>query len=224
MYPQHYPESNPIPPIVPHIQQPLPLPNALNSLRPTQLLAQPVANPNNGVGQPAYNGGAQNFPTLNPIVTTYIKHVPIPNTLIDQGVSINIMTINTMNELRLSDLKPTQTILELADRSKLKPEGIIDDVMVSLVSWEYPTEFMVIQPNMMEGHPMILGRPWLATTDAYISCRKGEIIISNGIATKKITLHPPAQLTSINALWVEDPYEHNAMEQPSINVQQIRKL
>ena len=44
------------------------------------------------------------------------------------------MTINTMKELQLSDLKPTQAILELADRLKLKPEGIIDDVIVSLVS------------------------------------------------------------------------------------------
>ena len=134
------------------------------------------------------------------------------------------MTINTMKELQLSNLRPTQTILELEDRSKLKPEGIIDDVMVSLVSWEYPTDFMVIQPKFMEGHPMILGRPWLATTDAYISCRKGEMIISNGPTTKKITLHSPAQLASINDLWVEDPYENNAIEQPSVNVEQTRKL
>ena len=63
----------------------------------------------------------------------------------------------------------------------------------------------------MGGHPMILGRPWLATTDAYNSSRKGEMIISNGMATKKITLHPLAQLGSINALWVEHPYEHNAI-------------
>ena len=96
--------------------------------------------------------------------------------------------------------------------------------MVSLVSWEYPTYFMVIQPKLMEGHPIILGRPLLATVDAYISCRKGEMIISNGLDTKKITLHLPSQLASINSLWVEDPYEHNAMEQPSINVEQTRKL
>ena len=72
----------------------------------------------------------------NPIVTAYINKIPIPNTLIDQRATINIMTINTMKELQLSDLKPTQTILELVDMSKLKPKGIIDDVMVSLVSWE----------------------------------------------------------------------------------------
>ena len=47
--------------------------------------------------------------------------------------------------------------------------------MVSLVSWKYPVDFMVIQQKLMEGHPMILGRPWLATTYAYTSCRKGEM-------------------------------------------------
>ena len=71
---------------------------------------------------------------------------------------------------------------------------------------------------------MILGRPWLATTDAYISCRKGDMIISNGLSTKKITLHLPSQLASTNALWVEDPYDHNAIEQLSVNVQKKRKL
>ena len=96
--------------------------------------------------------------------------------------------------------------------------------MVSLISWEYPTDFMIIQPKLMEGHPMILGRPWLATADAYIGCRKREMIISNGLATKKITLHPPTQLASINALWVEDPYDPNKMEQSSINAEQTRKL
>ena len=159
----------------------------------------------------------------NPIVTAYINNIPIPNTLIDQGASIKIMIINTMKELQLSDLKPTQTILELEDRSKLKPKGIMEDIMVSLVSWEYPTNFMIIQPKLMEGHPMILGRPWLATTNAYISCRKGEMIISNGMATKKIIVHPPAQLASVNTLWVEDPYELNTMEQPSINVEQTQE-
>lgn len=71
---------------------------------------------------------------------------------------------------------------------------------------------------------MILVRPWLATIDAYINCRKGEMIIYNGLATNKIKLHPHPQLESINDLWLEDPYEHNEMEQPSINVEQTRKL
>ena len=70
---------------------------------------------------------------------------------------------------------------------------------------------MIIQPKCMEGHPLILGRPWLARANAYINCRKGEITISNGLSTKKIIFHPPAQLASPNALWVEDPYENNVI-------------
>ena len=98
------------------------------------------------------------------------------------------MIVTTMEELQLGNLRPTPISLELADRSRVKPVGVLDDVIVTLASWEFPVDFMVIQPKLMEGHPMILGRPWLATADAYIGCRNGEMIISNGVATKKLTL------------------------------------
>lgn len=39
--------------------------------------------------------------------------------------------------------------------------------MVSIDSWEYPTDFLVLQPKTkFNGYPIILGRPWLATFDA----------------------------------------------------------
>ena len=69
-------------------------------------------------------------------MTTYINNIHIPNTLVDQGATINIMTITALEALQLKNLWPTETTLELADRSKLKVVGILDDVMVSLVSWE----------------------------------------------------------------------------------------
>ena len=125
----------------------------------------------------------------NPILTAYIKKISVPNTLVDQGDSINIMTVTTMEGLQLGNLRPTPITLELVDRYKVKPIGVLDDVIVTLASWEFPMDFMVIQPKLMDGHPMILGRPWLVTIDAYIGCRNGDMIISNGLATKKITLH-----------------------------------
>lgn len=81
---------------------------------------------------------------------------------------------------------------------------------------------MVIQPKLMEGHPMILGIPWLATTDAYIGYRNGEMIISNGLSTKKVTLHQPAQPVVYNPLLLEDPYEIQDNDQPLIDVNQTR--
>jgi hypothetical protein len=127
----------------------------------------------------------------NPVVTSFINKTPIANTLIDLGATINVMTLETLNQLRLHNLLPTPTVFELVDRSKLKPEGILEDVIVSLDSWEYPTYFYVIQPKSnLGGHPLILGRPWLATTDAFIGCRSGNMTITHGTKTKQITLYP----------------------------------
>ena len=70
-------------------------------------------------------------------------------------------------------------MLQLTDRSILDPDGIFEDVMVSIDSWEYPTYFLVLQPKTkFNGYPLILGRPWLATADAYISFRVGNMTIS----------------------------------------------
>ena len=94
------------------------------------------------------------------------------------------------------------TLLELADHSVIKPEGTLQDVMVSVDSWECPVDFLIINPrNRLDGHPLILGRTWLATVDAYISCQIGSMTIVRGINVKKLALYPPAQpsLTIVNA-------------------------
>eukprot|EP00253_Pinus_taeda_P017200 PITA_17200 len=107
-----------------------------------------------------------------PRVTTIINNIHIPNTLIDLGAAINVMTLETMKTLQLTNLQHTTIVLELADRSKVILEGILEDIIVSLDSWEYPVDFLVLQPKSnLGGNPIILGRPWLATVDAFIGCR-----------------------------------------------------
>ena len=95
-----------------------------------------------------------------PLVTICINKFSIPNTLIDLRVAINVMTMETLRSLNIYNIRPTPTILQLADRSKLKPEGLVDDVIVSIDSWEYPVNFVILQPKSnLGGHPLILGRP-----------------------------------------------------------------
>ena len=114
-----------------------------------------------------------------PLVTISINKFSIPNTLIDLGAAINVMTMETLCNLKIYNIWPTPTMLELTDRSKVKPEGVVDDVIVSIDSWEYPIYFIILQPKSnLGGHPLILGRPWLATVDAFIGCREGSMIIS----------------------------------------------
>eukprot|EP00253_Pinus_taeda_P013049 PITA_13049 len=130
----------------------------------------------------------------SPIVKTHINGIEIPNTLIDLGVAINIMSRQTMEQLKLPNLLFTPTLLQLADRSIIKPDGVLEDISVSLDSWEYPVDFMILTPKSnLGGHPLILGRPWLATADAFISCRSGDMYISDGTSTKKFNLYPPAK-------------------------------
>ena len=94
------------------------------------------------------------------MVTITVNNFSIPKTLIDLGVAIIVMTLETMEYLHLKILRPTTTVLELADRSKITPEGILEDIIVSLDSWEYPVDFIVLQPKSnLGGHPLILGRP-----------------------------------------------------------------
>ena len=47
----------------------------------------------------------------NPIVTVHIGYTEIPNVLVDLGASINLMTIETMKKLGLTNLRPIPTVL-----------------------------------------------------------------------------------------------------------------
>lgn len=80
----------------------------------------------------------------NPVVSVQFGNVLVSNVLIDLGAAINVMNKQTMDQLQLSHLRPTPTVLELADRSKIKPEGVLYDVIISLDSWEYPADFIVL--------------------------------------------------------------------------------
>ena len=94
------------------------------------------------------------------MITITINNFSNSKTLIDLGAAINVMTLKIVKYLDLKNLRPTTTILELADRSKIAPEGIIEDIIVSMDSWEYLVYFLVLQPKFNLGvHPLILGRP-----------------------------------------------------------------
>lgn len=120
-------------------------------------------------------------------------------------------------------MQHTTIVLELADRSKVIPEGILEDIIVSLDSWEYPVDFLVLQPKSnLGGHPIILGRPWLATADAFIGCRSGNMIISRGTERKQLTLYPSAQSPAVtHNLWLDDKFNDKEEVQYVFSIDQI---
>eukprot|EP00253_Pinus_taeda_P028345 PITA_28345 len=109
----------------------------------------------------------------NPIVTVQIYGHSFPNTLVDLGAVINILITKTYQALGIIALEPAITLLEIVDRLVVRLEGTLQDIIVSVDSCEYPIDFLVINPkSQLDGHPLILGQPWLVETDAYIGCEK----------------------------------------------------
>lgn len=142
----------------------------------------------------------------SPVVKTHANGVEIPNTPIELGAAINIMSKQTMEHFKLPNLLYTPTLLQLANRSAIKSNGVLEDISVS-DSWEYPIDFMILTPKRnLGGHPLILGRSWLAIADAFISCRSSDMSISDGNSTKKFTLYPPTRtITEIDDKeWIND--------------------
>ncbi len=75
----------------------------------------------------------------------------------------------------------------------VRTEGTLHDVMVFVDSWEYPADYMIINPqNRLGGHPLILGKPWLTIANAYIGYRQGNMTITRGENIKNLALYPPA--------------------------------
>ena len=64
------------------------------------------------------------------------------------------------------------------------PKGIVEDVLVKIDKFYYPVDFVVldIEP-VAEGTnlvPIILGRPFLATSNAIINCQNGVMQLTFG--------------------------------------------
>ena len=110
--------------------------------------------------------------------------------------------------------------LELANRSKIKPEGVLDDEIVYL---EYLVDLFILQPiSTSKGHLMILGRPWLAIANTFIGCQSKNMFISQGYSIKQITLYPHAKciMEIQNILWYYDEASNRERMQPIFSIDQ----
>nr|GEW06638.1 hypothetical protein [Tanacetum cinerariifolium] len=97
-----------------------------------------------------------------------IGKVGIDKPLADLGASIILMLYSMYVRLDLGELKPTRMCIELANKSTYYPRGIAENVIVKIDKFIFPVDFVML--DMKEDHkiPIILGRPFLATTHAMI--------------------------------------------------------
>lgn len=127
-------------------------------------------------------------PTLSCVIGEHF----IDRALLDLGASVNLLPYSVYLQLGLGELKSTMVKLQLADRSVKTPRGIIEDVLVQVDKFYYPVDFIVLDTepvlNSDNQIPVILGRPFLATCDANISCRSGVMKLNFGNMTMEVNI------------------------------------
>ncbi|XP_020553062.1 uncharacterized protein LOC105172241 [Sesamum indicum] len=105
-----------------------------------------------------------------------IGKIGIEKAMCDLGASINIMPLTIYESLNVGPLKETGVILQLADRSVVYPEGVLEDVLVQVNELVFSADFYVldmrgdISPNSTS---ILLGRPFLKTSKTKIDVDAG---------------------------------------------------
>ncbi|XP_075086408.1 uncharacterized protein LOC142169098 [Nicotiana tabacum] len=91
------------------------------------------------------------------------------------GASINLMPLAIYTKLGIGRARQTSMLLQLADRTVKRPTGILDDVLVQMGKFVFPANFVILDCQVDEEIPIILGRPFLATGRALIDYETGEL-------------------------------------------------
>ncbi|XP_016459600.2 uncharacterized protein LOC107783141 [Nicotiana tabacum] len=95
--------------------------------------------------------------------------------LCDLGANINMMPLAIYTKLGIGRARPTLMLLQLDDRTVKRPKKILDDVLVQVGRFVLPADFVILDCQVDEEIPIILGRPFLATGRALIDCETREL-------------------------------------------------
>ncbi|XP_016164234.1 uncharacterized protein LOC107606716 [Arachis ipaensis] len=105
----------------------------------------------------------------------------------DLGASINLMPLSLMRKLQINELKFTNVTLQLVDETQKQALGVVENMLVKVERYFLPTDFVVLEMEESYLHPIILGRPFLATAKVLIDVEQGELILR--IHDEQLTFH-----------------------------------
>ena len=109
--------------------------------------------------------------------------------LCDLGATINLMLLSVVKKLNMGEPTPTALSLLMVDRSLTFPQGIIEDVLVKVDIFIFPVDFVILYMEEDKGAPLILGRQFLATRQALIDVKDGELTLRVGDDQVKFNLY-----------------------------------
>jgi hypothetical protein len=110
-----------------------------------------------------------------PTIDCSIRNQYFNNALCDLRASVSVMPAIVYYKLDHLALEPTSMCLQLADQSVRYPLGITENIPVKIREFFVLVDFVVLDMNPASKVSLILGRPFLSTTNTHIDVEKEEI-------------------------------------------------
>jgi len=126
-----------------------------------------------------------------PIISCFIGEHKIEKALLDLGANVNLLPYSVFQSLNLGELKPTFVTFLLVNRSVKVSIEIVEDVLVQVDKFIYPVDFIILDAQPVETCnpiPVILGRQFLAASNALINYRNGLMKLSFGNITIEMNI------------------------------------
>ncbi|KHN31594.1 hypothetical protein glysoja_043037, partial [Glycine soja] len=113
-----------------------------------------------------------------------IGEIVVGKALIDLGASINLMPFSMWRRLGEIEIMTTRMTLQLADRSITRPYGVIEDVLIQVKQLIFPADFVIMDIKEDPNISIILGRPFMSTTNCIVDMGKGKLEL--GVEDQKV--------------------------------------
>ena len=127
-----------------------------------------------------------------PNISVNIGGTCVENALLDLGASVNLLPYSMYKQLGLGELNPTSITLSLTDRSIKIPKGTVEDVLIQVDKFYYPVDLVVLDTELAatgaNNAPIILGRPFLATSIVIINFQNGVMQLAFGNMTLELNI------------------------------------
>ncbi|MCO5602672.1 hypothetical protein L7F22_056808 [Adiantum nelumboides] len=166
------------------------------------------------------------FPTTpladyrSPRLTVSILGQQFTGVIVDGGSGINLMLEFTMLALGLKVTRPAPFTVTLADQRTVLPLGVVEQVPLQVQNFTFKLDFVVVRlPQVANGFPLLIGRPWLRHTKALHDWGTDEMWITPpGQQRKSIQLEDGVDPNLQQSLFsvqshVEEPPETTSDEQ-----------
>ncbi|KAK8682456.1 hypothetical protein V6N13_054844 [Hibiscus sabdariffa] len=125
-----------------------------------------------------------------------IGNVKIKRAMCDLGASINVMPLSIYKMITNEPLKDTKVKIQLEDRSVINLEGLLENVLVEVDKLILPADFYIINMENDQSNTsseILLGRPFLSTTNTQIEVRIGLLTMEFDGEIVKFDVYKPME-------------------------------